>query len=112
MKTTTFVIGIIIALIIGTGAGYSLGKGTGNDSGENKELQDSITMMKEQSATIKKMAEIMTTSGLMMQTIGATYKDDMVVSKGKDLEMMGEKYVGENTKASESNGTMKNMMEN
>src|SRR3989338_8052969 len=112
MKTTTLVIGIIIALVIGVGAGYSFGSGSNNNGGENKELQDSITMMKEQSATIKKMAEVMKTSGTMMQTMGMTYKNDEAVSTGKDLEMMGEKYMGENEKASESTGVMKNMMGN
>ena len=108
MKTT--VIGIVIALIIGGGIGYSAGKGMNNNGAQTKELQDSVTMMKEQSVSIQKMAELMKTSGVAMQEMGMTYKDDSAVSAGKDLEMMGDKYMKENTKAVEGNGAMKSMM--
>lgn len=108
MKTT--VIGILVALILGGGVGYSAGKSMSNDGGKTKELQDSVTMMKEQSASIQKMAELMKSSGVAMQQMGMTYKDDGAVSAGKDLEMMGDKYMKENTKAVEGSGTMKSMM--
>lgn len=108
MKTT--VIGVVVALIIGGGVGYSAGKSMNNNSVQTKELQDSVTMMKEQSANIQKMAELMKTSGVAMQEMGMTYKDDGAVSNGKDLEMMGDKYMKENTKAVEGSGTMKTMM--
>ena len=52
----------------------------------------------------------MKTSGVAMQEMGMTYKDDGAVSAGKDLEMMGDKYMKENTKAAEGSGTMKSMM--
>ncbi len=112
MKNTTLVISIILSLVIGGSIGYVSGKGTNSNDAQSKELQDSISMMKEQSASIKKMAEIMKTSGTMMQTMGMTYKDEEAISKGKDLEMMGEKYLGENAKASEGSGAMKSMMGN
>ncbi|OGH92592.1 MAG: hypothetical protein A2534_02580 [Candidatus Magasanikbacteria bacterium RIFOXYD2_FULL_39_9] len=110
MKTTTFTIGIIIALAVGGGIGYSSGKNINNNSAQTKELQDSIAMMKEQSASIQTMATMMKTGGSMMQEMGMELKNDGAVSKGKDMEMMGEKYMKENIKASESSGTMKNMM--
>ena len=108
MKTT--VIAIVISLIIGGGIGYSSGKGMNNNSAQTKELQDSVTMMKEQSASIQKMAELMKSSGVAMQEMGMTYKDDGAVSRGKDLEMMGDKYMKENVKASAGSDTMKSMM--
>ncbi len=110
MKTTTFVVGIIIALTIGGGIGYSSGKSMNNNSVQTKELQDSITMMKEQSKSIQTMAEIMKTGGIKMQEIGMELKNDDAISKGKDIEMMGEKYIKENIKAVESSGTMNSMM--
>ena len=67
-------------------------------------------MMKEQSANIQKMAELMKSNGLSMQEMGMKYKDDEAVSGGKDLEMMGDKYMKANTKAIEGNGTMNTMM--
>ena len=108
MKTT--VIGIVIALIIGGGIGYSAGKGMNNNGVQTKELQDSVAMMKEQSASIQKMAELMKSSGAAMQEMGMMYKDDSAVSGGKDLEMMGDKYMKENVKSVEGSGTMKTMM--
>ncbi len=108
MKTT--VIGIVIALIIGGGIGYSAGNSMNNNSAQTKELQDSVAMMKEQSASIKTMAELMKSTGVAMQEMGMTYKDDGAVSGGKDLEMMGDKYMKENVKAVEGSGTMKSMM--
>jgi hypothetical protein len=110
MKTTTLYISIVIALIIGGGVGYFSGKGTNNTQVQSRELQDSITMMNTQSATIQKMAEIMKSSGVMMQEIGMKYENTDTVTKGKDLEMMGIKYTTENKNSSESSGTMRSMM--
>lgn len=108
MKRT--VIGIVIALIIGGGIGYSAGKGMNNNGAQTKELQDSVTMMKEQSVNIQKMAELMKSSGVAMQQMGMTYKDDSAVSGGKDLEMMGDKYMKANVKASTGSGAMNTIM--
>ena len=110
MKTTTAVIVVVITLIVGGGIGYSFGKGMNNSSAQTKELQDSVAMMKEQSANIQKMAELMKSGGVAMQEMGIAYKDDSAVSGGKDLEMMGEKYMKDNLKATEGSGTMKSMM--
>lgn len=112
MKTTTLVIGIVISLVIGGSIGYFSGKGANDNSDQTKKLQDSVTMMKEQSSSIQKMAEMMKSSGLIMQEMGTKYKDDEAISEGKDLQMIGEKYMGENQKATENDGTMKNLMGN
>ena len=92
MKTTILVISIVISLVIGGSVGYFSGKGANDDGAQTKKLQDSATMMKEQSSSIQKMAEMMKSSGLVMQEMGMKYKDDDAVSKGKDLEMIGVKY--------------------
>ncbi len=104
-------ISILITLIIGGGTGYVLGKGMNDSGSEAKKLQDSITMMKTQSLSIQKMGEMMQSSGLVMQAIGMKYKDDEAISKGKDLEAVGEKYIKENTKAVEEDTSMKKSME-
>lgn len=106
------VLGIVAALVVGGGIGYSLGKGTNNNEAAAKDLQDSITMMKDQSTTIQKMAEMMKLSGAVMQEMGIKYHDNEAVSDGKDLEMMGGKYIKEDTKASEGSEVMKEMMGN
>ncbi len=108
MKIT--IIGILIALIIGGGVGYSYGKGMGSGGAETKKLQDSITMMKEQSSSIQKMAEMMKSNGLAMQEMGMKYKDDEAISKGKDLQMIGERFMAENAKATEKDASMKESM--
>ena len=69
-------------------------------------------MMKEQSSSIQKMAEMMKSTGIMMQGMGTEYEDDEAISKGKDLQMMGEKYMTENAKVTEDKGTMNNLMGN
>lgn len=108
MKTT--IIAVLITLVIGGGAGYLSGKSGADNGDQTKKLADSVSMMKEQSANIQKMAEMMKTDGLAMQEIGTKYKDEMVVSKGKDLEMVGAKFMDENVKAVEEEGTMKAIM--
>ena len=110
MKTTTLVISIVLSLIIGGSVGYFSGKGTNDNIVQTKKLQDSITMMKEQSSSIQKMAEMMKSSGLVMQEMGTTYRDDEVISRGKDLQMIGEKYMVENAKATEKDASMKESM--
>ena len=110
MKTTILAISIVISLIIGGSVGYFSGKGINDNSVQTKKLQDSITMMKEQSSSIQKMAEMMKSSGLVMQEIGTKYKDDEAISKGKDLQMIGERYMVENAKATEKDASMKESM--
>jgi hypothetical protein len=110
MKNTTLIIVTIIALTIGTGAGYSFGKGLSDSSAEIKKTQDAISMMKEQSASIKKMGEMMISSGLAEQEMGIMNKDEKMISMGKDLEAFGKKYVEENAKSIEKDTTMKQNM--
>ena len=109
MKNITLVISIVIALIIGGGVGYSFGNGSNTDAADTKKLQDSVSMMKEQSAKIQKMGEMMKTGGGMMQAMGVKYNDEEAVTTGKDLEAVGVKYMGEN-KTQEGSGSMKQMM--
>lgn len=110
MKNSTLVIGIVIALIVGTGAGYVFGKGSNDNNGDAKKLQDATTMMREQSANIKEMADMMTSGGVALQEMGMKAKDDAAVATGKDLEAVGKKYVEENAKAVEKDSSMKGSM--
>src|SRR3989339_1227107 len=100
MKTTIIV--AVISLIIGGSVGYYSGKGPTENTDQTKKLQDSIVMMKEQSSSIKTMAEMMKSNGLSLQETGTKYKDEAIVSMGKDMEMVGIKYIEENTKSIES----------
>ncbi|MDP1690224.1 MAG: hypothetical protein Q8L52_03425 [bacterium] len=103
------ILSIVLALVIGAGGGYVTGKGAVNTQGDVKKLQDVTSMMNEQSASIKQMSEMMKTTGLSIQDMGMKYKDDTLVSEGKDLQAVGEKYLKENTtKATE--GGMRQMM--
>jgi F420-0:gamma-glutamyl ligase-like protein len=111
MKTTTIIIGALIALIVGGATGYAFGRAGINDDTQTKKLQDSVVMMKEQSANIRKMGEMMKSAGVVMQELGMKYKDEEVIAKGKDLEVVGGKYIAEDTKATESSNSMKETME-
>lgn len=108
-NNTNLVLGIVVALIIGMGAGYTFGKGANDNGAKAKELQDSFTMMNEQAVTIQKMAGIMKSSGTMMREMGVRYNENAAVIKGKDLEVMGDKYMMEMMKSAESHGSMMQM---
>ena len=112
MKNITLVLVIAVTLIVGGGIGYSFGKNTKSGGAESKELRDSVTMMKEQASTIKKMGEMMQSSGTMMQAMGTKYSDDGAVMRGKDMQMLGEKYLKDTTMKSGNSDSMKNMMGN
>jgi hypothetical protein len=109
MKITTAILVAMIALVIGGGTGYFTGKNANDTGARTKELQDSITMMNEQALTIQKISELMQAHGVAMQEFGARYKDDQAISKGKDLEMLGEKYMTEAMNASEAHSSMTQM---
>lgn len=111
MKTNQ-IAGIAIALIIGGMGGYFIGGNWASSNSDTyaKKEQESIVMMKDQANTITKMAQVMKTSGAMMQTIGTQYKNDDAVNTGKDLEMMGTKYLTDTSKTTGTSGTMNSMM--
>ncbi|KKU66704.1 MAG: hypothetical protein UX89_C0019G0024 [Parcubacteria group bacterium GW2011_GWA2_47_16] len=111
MKNNTLVT-IIITLIIAGGGGYMLGKGSSGSVTDTKVADDSIRMMKEQSASIKTMGEMMRSNGSMMQEAGAKYKDEGMMSAGKDMEMVGGRYLTEDAKATSGTDSMKKMMDN
>lgn len=88
---------IVIVLVVLAGAGGYFAGSSGNMSGvDTKKLEDSMTMMKEQSVAIEKMGELMKTSGVMMQELGAKYMDEGLVMNGKDMMIIGEKYMKDN----------------
>lgn len=109
MKNLVIIISLVVALGIGGGIGYYSGKGANNNEMDSKKLQESITMMKEQSLRIQKMGEMMKSGGETMQEMGTKYNDEEAVTKGKDLAAVGAKYMEENKK-SESSETMKPIM--
>ncbi|MBI2474209.1 MAG: hypothetical protein HYV68_00755 [Candidatus Taylorbacteria bacterium] len=105
----TIILAVVVAVVAAVG-GYFAGSGNGTSPADAKKLQDSVTMMKEQSVAIKKMGEMMITAGDMMQALGTEYKDDEAVVSGKDLSAVGSKYLKENETESGSSGAMKEMM--
>lgn len=110
MKTNQ-IVGIAIALLIGGVGGYFVGSSnTNNSDAYAKKEQEAIVMMKDQANAITKMAQVMKTSGAMMQTIGMQYKNDDAINTGKDLEMMGVKYLVDTTKTTGTSDTMNSMM--
>lgn len=101
--------GIIAALLIGVGGGYFAGAGTG--STDAKALQESVSMMKEQSTHVQEMAKLMQSSGTVLQEMGMKYKDEAAVSQGKDLEAVGTKYMKAEADASVGSNTMGKIMQ-
>ena len=112
MKNITLALIIAAAFITGGGIGYFSGKSTKSDDTQNKALRDSVTMMKEQASTIQKMGEMMQSSGAIMQEMGTKYSDDGALMRGKDLQMLGEKYLKDATMTSGNSDAMKHMMGN
>ena len=112
MENKTLILSVIISLAIGFGTGYSLQKNSIDNGAKDQELQDSITMMKEQSGAIQKMSGMMKTSGVMMQEMGMKYKDEDLGNTGKDMEMMGEKYMQDQNLNSGTGASMNHMMGN
>ncbi|MFA6414769.1 MAG: hypothetical protein WC217_00600 [Candidatus Paceibacterota bacterium] len=108
MKTT--IAGVLVAFIIGGGAGYFAGNGANSSGVESKKLQESIVMMKEQSASIQDMAQMMQSNGTFLQDIGMKYNDETTVSKGKDMEAIGAKYMKADATASAGSDTMGEVM--
>lgn len=108
MNTTT-ILSIVVALVIGLGGGYAAGSGTAGTQNDPKELQDAVSMMNTQSASIKQMSAMMKAGGVSMQDMGMKYKDDTLVEKGKDMQAIADKYLNENTSRT-TEGGMKQMM--
>ena len=111
MKNNTLMT-VIITLIVAGGGGYMFGKSSAGAVVDTKGVEDSVRMMKEQSASIKTMGEMMKSSGLMMQEMGVKYKDERAITTGKDLEVVGGKYMRDDEEASAENASMKQMMGN
>ena len=120
MNSTTIVTAAI-TLIIGAGAGYALnmGKASEDVGMTKKQVQDSIVMMRGQSAAIETMSKMMIDAGTMMQeksmmnkSAGMMMHDDAMMQKGKDLKVLGEKYMADNKAMSESSDEMKKTMSN
>lgn len=103
---------LVITIIIAGGGGYLLGKGSGGDTTDAKSLRDSMTMMNEQAMSIQQMGEMMQSNGRMMQEFGATYKNDKLISAGKDLEVVGVNHMKANQEASDADDGMGHMMGN
>ena len=110
MNNSITIISILIALVLGGGGGYMAGKQASNVGFTAKDMQDAIVMMKGQSAGIEKMAAMMKSSGIMMEERGTTYKDDEMVMKGKDLEVIADKYMKDNATQSGGSNSMEQMM--
>ena len=104
------IIAVIITLVIAGGAGYMMGSGTKSNDTSAKELGESIAMMKQQSLSIKQMSDMMKSGGLMLQELGTKYKDDTIVGQGKDMIIVAEKYMKENSEAKTSSGSMQKVM--
>lgn len=104
------IIGGIIGIVVGAGATFALTKNSGSDVKSSKEYQDAVTMMKDQSASIREMGGMMKTAGTMMQDGGAKYKDDALTQQGKDLSAVADKNLQANQSGSAAGG-MQQMMQ-
>lgn len=103
--------GIIVALIIGGGAGYFVGNGATANGADAKKLQESVVMMKDQSSHIQEMAQLMQSDGTLLQEMGMKYNDADAVSKGKDLQAIGAKYMKTDASATSGSDMMGQIMQ-
>lgn len=105
MNTTT-IVSAIVALVIGIGGGYVIGNSGVGTKTDSNELRDAISMMNSQSEDIMHMGGMMKMMGMSMQEMGMKYKDDVLVSQGKDLQAVGEKHMSEDASMSAESGMM------
>lgn len=105
------IIAALVALIIGSGGGYIAAKSTVDTQKSDKELADAVSMMNEQSASIRQMSDMMKSGGMLMQEVGMKYKDDTLVAQGKDMAAIGEKNQTANDSRSNQTG-MRDVMGN
>lgn len=103
-------IAVVLTLLIAGSGGYMLGKSSSDMDINDKDTQSSIEMMKEQSAHIQEMGKMMQSNSKFMQEMATKYKDATMMSNGKDLGAIGEKYMRLDVDATKSSDSMKNMM--
>jgi len=103
------IIAVLIFVLAG-GGGYFIGKSGNVSSADIKKAQDSISMMKEQSAAITKMGELMKTNGSMMKEAGMKYNDEALQMSGKDMEALAAKYMKDNESQTTNSASMKGLM--
>lgn len=108
MKTNQIII-IALALIIGLGGGYYAGKSSGSSASEGSVTMMAGMSMEEHDTGMKKMAEMMKTGGVMMQEMGTKYSNQEAVVMGKDMEMVGAKYMTDMSTSTTNSHSMHNM---
>ena len=102
-KLIIAIVFIIVVVLVGVG-GFAIGK-SGN--GDTQKLVDAKDMMKDQSADIKAMGDIMNTASTTMQVSGTKYKDDALASSGKDLAAVADKYMKADAARTTKDSSMK-----
>lgn len=90
MNATT-ILGMIVALAIGSVGGYVAGK-NGADTLNAKQVAAMTMMMKDDGARMEKMGTIMMHAGGMMEERGTKYSDQEMVMMGKDLVANGKRH--------------------
>lgn len=100
----------VVIFVLAGGGGYVMGKSGNTSAQDAKKMQDSITMMKEQSATISKMGEMMKTNGALMQEAGMKFNDESMQMSGKDMQALAAKYIKDNESQTTTSGSMKSLM--
>lgn len=91
MNSSTAILGIIVAIIVGGLGGYSMGQKGANTLNE-KQVAEMTMMMKEDGGRMEKMGGMMMQAGGMMEERGAKYNDQEMVMMGKDLSASGKKH--------------------
>lgn len=102
------ILGVLVSLVIGTGVGYTLGNNSSDVGMNKKDAQASIAMMKDQTATIEKMATMMKNAGVSLEKWSTKYSDNDMVMMSKDMQAVSQKYM----KAADTTGSMGKMMGN
>lgn len=106
METKTIGV-VIVALLLGAGIGYAFAGTQGGNEAPSEEYTKAVQMMNDQAKAMNEMSMMMRQDAQMMQELGVKYKDEGMMSMGKDTMMMAEKYM---PKAKSGDRAMDEMM--
>jgi hypothetical protein len=106
---TNLIITIIATLIIGLGGGYYVGKASSSSNSQGATSMMTGMSMEDHDEGMKKMAEMMKSGGMVMQAMGTKYSNQEAVIMGKDMEMVGVKYMIDMSTSTTNSHSMHNM---
>ena len=90
-STVTIILSVFIGAALGGFGGYTAGKQASDIGMTEGEVHELIEMMASEGKSMMQMGKVMQEGGAMLEERGTTYKDQQMIIKGKDLQVLGAK---------------------